>query len=158
VFLVFRPVTDKDSSLLCTWFADSAFVTWWGGTPKTPAEVREECMSRYDPARGDQLRSFIVEHRGEPVGYIQAWNDDREIVGIDIVLTPGRQNRGIGTEAVRCFAERLKAEGWHDIGLDPAIENSRAIRAFEKAGFTRTGRPIEPGHVWMAFDPAGAPS
>jgi RimJ/RimL family protein N-acetyltransferase len=149
--IVIRPVVDDDFALLCAWFGDSEFVTWWGGTPKTPAEVREKYLGRYDPEQRQHVRSNIIAYRREPIGYIQAWNQNATTVGIDVVMIPGMQNRGIGTKAVRLFAERLASEGWHHIGLDPATENARAIRAFEKAGFRITERAIEPGHLWMEF-------
>jgi aminoglycoside 6'-N-acetyltransferase len=141
-----RPTSDGDLELLASWFADSQFVTWWGGKPKTREEVRREYLA-HDPAR----QAYIVEADDEPIGYIQAWSDEPPDGGIDIVLKPEAQGRGLGVDAVRALALHLRAAGWMHITIDPRAENRRAIKAFEKAGFVRErdhGR-----HVILAFEP-----
>jgi aminoglycoside 6'-N-acetyltransferase len=141
-----RPTSDEDLEFLASWFADPQFVIWWGGKPKTREEVRRECLV-HDPAR----QAFIVEVNGEPIGYVQAWSDEPPDGGIDIVLKPEAQGRGLGVDAVRALALHLRAAGWKRITIDPRGENYRAIKAFEKAGFVRErddGR-----HVILAFAP-----
>jgi aminoglycoside 6'-N-acetyltransferase len=141
-----RPTSDGDLDLLASWFADPQFVTWWGGKPKTEEEVRREYLA-YDPAR----KAYVVEVDDEPIGYIQAWSDEPPNGGIDIVLKPEAQGRGLGVDAVRALALHLLTAGWRQITIDPRAENHRAIKAFEKAGFIRVREDGQ--HVTLSFEP-----
>ena len=59
---------------------------------------------------------------------------------IDLFLDPALHGRGLGTEAVRRVVRLLIDErGHHRITIDPAAANAAAIRAYEKAGFARSG-------------------
>jgi len=73
--------------------------------------------------------------------------------GIDILLTTSRHGQGLGTEAIRLLARHLFEErGHHRLTIDPAADNTAAIRAYEKVGFRRVGimRNYErgPDSVW----------
>ena len=138
-----RPVTPDDLPLLAGWFADTEFVRWWGGVPKSRDEVAREHLGRRE---GDEVvRSFIVLHDDVPIGYIQAWNDEPLIGGIDIVLLPAVHGRGYGPDAVRALARYLRDElRWKRITIDPSVRNIRAIRAFEKAWFVAEAETLDP--------------
>lgn len=105
----------------------------------------------------DSTRPFLIERDGLPIGYIQAWRmvdawtepwlsrapwvmelpDDT--VGVDLSIGPAALlSQGIGTQALAAFAAMLRAEGHQTIVIDPDPANTRAIRAYEKAGF----RPV----------------
>ena len=59
---------------------------------------------------------------------------------LDLFLDPGVQGRGLGTEVVgRVVKALIEDRGHHRITIDPAAANAAAIRAYEKAGFTRVG-------------------
>lgn len=131
-----RPATEADLDLLAGWFADPAFVEWWGGRPLPRAEVAEKYAGRRAPG----VESYVVETGGEPIGYIQAWTDDGGASGgLDMVLVPARQGQGLGPDAGRALALELVARGWNPVTVDPALPNLRAIRAWEKAGFAVEG-------------------
>lgn len=131
-----RLVTRDDLPLLSRWFVEPEFVRWWGGVPKSPDEVAEECLGRDDGL--EIVLSFIVMRDAEPIGYIQAWSDVPRIGGIDIVLVPQARGSGCGPDAVAALARFLRDDaGWTRIIVDPSMHNERAIRAFEKAGFVR---------------------
>jgi aminoglycoside 6'-N-acetyltransferase len=46
-------------------------------------------------------------------------------------------NRGHGSRFISHFVDELLSTGTPRVITDPAAENSRAIRAYEKAGFVR---------------------
>jgi aminoglycoside 6'-N-acetyltransferase len=140
-----RAVRDVDFDLLYGWFSDPAFVRWWGGVPKTPEEVATKYLGHRDG-----VSSYIVEHEGVPVGYIQSWKVDADTVGIDVVLEPDHQGNGIGVEAVRLLAQSLRDDGWARVLIDPAAGNVVAVRAFTKAGFEKVADDAD-GHVLMRF-------
>jgi aminoglycoside 6'-N-acetyltransferase len=57
-----------------------------------------------------------------------------------MMLLPGSRGSGIGPRAARLLIAHLRsARGWKDITVDPAQDNARAIRAWEKAGFAIEG-------------------
>jgi aminoglycoside 6'-N-acetyltransferase len=73
--------------------------------------------------------------------------------GMDIYLTASRHGEGLGTEALRALARYLFEErGHHRLTIDPAADNTAAIRAYERVGFRRVGimREYErgPDGVW----------
>jgi len=57
--------------------------------------------------------------------------------GIDQYIgEAGLLNQGHGSAFVAAHVARLFAEGAPAVGVDPAPDNPRAIRAYEKAGFS----------------------
>jgi RimJ/RimL family protein N-acetyltransferase len=53
-----------------------------------------------------------------------------------MMLIPSRREQGIGPRAAKLLIGHLAQErGWTDVTVDPARDNGRAIRAWEKAGF-----------------------
>lgn len=145
-----RPASTHDLELLVTWFADPAFVRWWGGAPKSREEIAEKYVG------SSERRSFIVEDTTGPIGYIQAWPDGEDGGGIDIVLVRQAQGRGLGVEAIAILARQLRNDGWNRIIVDPLAANDRAIAAFEKAGFTVEREYGE--HVVLVFEPNKIPN
>ena len=104
---------------------------WW--------DAPEESFPWDEP---DSTR-FTIEVDGAIAGLIQYWEEPEpkyRHAGIDLFLDPALHGRGIGTEAVRRVVRRLIEErGHHRITIDPAVENTAAIRAYEKVGFERVG-------------------
>src|ERR1700733_1062419 len=73
---------------------------------------------------------------------------------------PSMIGRGHGQAYLRLLAERLCAEGAPLDAIDPAEDNARARRAYEKAGFRRAGSAAtEAGQaVLMLYEPANLSS
>ena len=96
-----------------------------------------------DDLDGDDTVSFVIEHEGRVVGYIQFSEESDEMyrhAGIDLYLDPAVHSRGLGTDAVRTLARHLLTErGHHRLVIDPAADNTTAIRAYSKAGFKPVG-------------------
>jgi aminoglycoside 6'-N-acetyltransferase len=86
---------------------------------------------------------FTIEVDGRVAGLVQFYEEPEpkyRHAGIDIFLDPALHGRGLGTEAVRQVVRMLIDErGHHRIVIDPATENTAAIRAYEKAGFRPVG-------------------
>ena len=119
---------------------------WWGSDD---IEVISEQFIEAD-------EGFVIEAYGEVVGAIQYHEEDDPMyrhAGIDIFLTTSRHAQGLGTEAIRLLASYLFEErGHHRLTIDPAADNTAAIRAYEKVGFRSVGimRNYErgPDSVW----------
>lgn len=122
----------EDLDLLAAWFADPEVYGWWGGEPLS----RETVATRYTGARRPTVESLIVEWSGRPIGYAQFHAENRWGGGLDMVLLPEFREQGIGSQAARLLVRHVRERlGWRRITVDPAVDNHRAIRAWEKAGF-----------------------
>ncbi|MGB8909304.1 MAG: GNAT family N-acetyltransferase [Candidatus Cybelea sp.] len=108
---------------MASWFADLQFVIWWGGKPKTKEEVRREYL-----AHASARQAYIVAVDDKPIGYIQAWSDEPPDGGIDIVLKPEAQGRGLGVDAVRALALHLRTAGWKRMTIDPRAKTIARLR------------------------------
>jgi aminoglycoside 6'-N-acetyltransferase len=151
----FRPIDDGDVARIMRWLADPEVGGWWEGTTVTYDEeyVRREFL---DQVGEEYVTKAIVELDGHPIGFQQWYSldgtgeqDVREEYGIE---SPGAfgidqfigesalHNRGIGTRQVRAVAEWLVAAdgpGAQCVVTDPIVENLRAVRCYEKAGFRK---------------------
>ncbi|MEV6847740.1 GNAT family N-acetyltransferase [Actinoplanes sp. NPDC051411] len=101
-------------------------------------------MIERDPIAGRLVRpdveSFVVLAGDAPVGYAQYWHANQTEGGIDLILAPQARGRGYGPDAARALADHLLGDlKWSRVTVDPAADNRRAIRAWEKAGFQHVG-------------------
>jgi len=151
VAIEFRPVTAADLPMLAAWIARPHWQEWWGDPGEEVAHIRDMVEGR------DTTRPYVFHEAGAELGYIQAWHiaDQRiepwltiapwltalpdDAVGVDLsIAEAGRLGRGLGSRALAAFVAMLRAEGHATIVIDPDPANTRAVRAYEKAGF----RPI----------------
>lgn len=64
--------------------------------------------------------------------------------GLDLYIGEAAAlDAGHGHRILRQHVDRMFAEGVPAVGIDPHPENPRAVRAFEKAGFTVVGGPVD---------------
>jgi aminoglycoside 6'-N-acetyltransferase len=107
---------------------------WWGAD-----DIEGEISEQFIEAD----KGFVIEADGEVVGAIQYHEEDDPMyhhAGMDIFLTTPRHGQGLGTEAIRLLASYLFEErGHHRLTIDPAADNTAAIRAYERVGFRRVG-------------------
>ncbi|MBA3424190.1 MAG: GNAT family N-acetyltransferase [Rubrobacteraceae bacterium] len=115
-------------------------------------DIEEEVGEQFIEAE----EGFVIEIGGEVVGAIQYHEEEDPMyrhAGMDIFLATSHHGRGLGTEAIQVLARYLFEErGHHRLTIDPAADNTAAIRAYERAGFRRVGimRNYErgPDGVW----------
>jgi aminoglycoside 6'-N-acetyltransferase len=136
----FRPMTSADLPLVKRWLAEPHVAEWWHD-PET-----------FEFVGGDldhpDLAQFIVTLDERPLGYLQCyrisdWHDgfgpqpagtrgiDQFIGEADLI------GRGHGSAFIGAFMEKLLTAGVPRIVIDPRPTNTRAIRAYEKAGARR---------------------
>jgi aminoglycoside 6'-N-acetyltransferase len=144
-----RPVAEEDFPRLLEILREPEVREWWGD---------------YDGARlhadyfeGESRdRGFVILDGDEIVGLVSYWEEnepDYRHAGMDIFLAPDRHGQNLGADALRTLARHLIDErGHHRLTIDPAVENTRAIRAYEKLGFRPVGvmRQVErsPDGTW----------
>ena len=77
------------------------------------------------------------------IGIAQFYEEDDaqyRHAGIDLGLGTAWQDQGLGTDTVRVLARYLVHErGHHRVVIDPAADNHRAVRCYEKVGFRPVG-------------------
>jgi aminoglycoside 6'-N-acetyltransferase len=130
-------MTAEDLPMVRAWIATPDVAPWWDGD-----DDFQEALA--DP----DTRPWIVSFEGRPFAYMQdydphAWPGHPFSFlppgsrGIDQSIgVPEMIGRGHGSAFIRQHVERLFAEGAPAVGTDPHPDNARAIRAYEKAGFT----------------------
>jgi aminoglycoside 6'-N-acetyltransferase len=129
-----------DLPLVRRWLAAPHVAQWWGDADEQFALVAAD-LDHPD------MNQFIVVTDDRPIGYLQcyeppAWSDHpfgsqpKGACGIDqFIGEPDMIDRGHGSAFIRTFIERLLGAGTPRILTDPDPVNTRAIRAYEKAGF-----------------------
>ncbi len=131
--VLLRPGRPEDAERLLQIRNEPGVHRWWGAADIE--EIREEFIG--------SERGFVIEADGEVVGAIQYHEEDDPMyrhAGMDIFLTTSRHGEGLGTEAIRLLARYLFEErGHHRLTIDPAADNTAAIRAYERVGFRRVG-------------------
>ena len=132
-----RPVVRDDAPGLAEILATPEVARWW------PA---------YDLARvkADFLVNepnyvvYAIDVDGRLVGMIQTHEEPEpefRHASIDLFLDPAVHGQGLGPDAIRAVIGHLiAADGHHRLTIDPAADNERAIRAYEKVGFRPVGR------------------
>jgi aminoglycoside 6'-N-acetyltransferase len=106
-------------------------LAWWG---------------RYDAARVcrdlAELRSYVVEVDGTVAGWLHVHEEadpDWPSVAFDVMVSERLRGRGYGREVLRIAVDHFVTQGHHRFTIDPAVENARAIRAYEAVGFRPVG-------------------
>jgi aminoglycoside 6'-N-acetyltransferase len=129
-----RPLTDADLDALVAMVGDPSIAEWWG-TPDPPEREREGFVN--------EGSAFAIEADGALAGWLAVAEEDEpdyRHAALDLMIAPGLQDRGLGSEALRVAIRWLAGErGHHRFTIDPSVENERAIRAYEAVGFRRVG-------------------
>jgi aminoglycoside 6'-N-acetyltransferase len=156
----FRDARPDDLPLLRGWLRTPEVARWWGD-PFEQAAMLEEDLS--EP--GMAMR--IVSLDAKPFAYAQDYAVDRWPQPHFAGLPPGSRaidsfigepemiGSGHGSAYLRLLAKQLRADGAAVVVIDPDVDNIRARRAYEKAGFVGN-RIVETGAgvaVLMIFEP-----
>jgi aminoglycoside 6'-N-acetyltransferase len=129
--------------------------SWWGD----PAETLERL------AQAPADTQALIEFRSRAVGFIcwqtpspeelrEAALDDlpSDLVDIDLLIgDPAALGLAVGPAALHQLLGRLAREGVLLAGLATEVGNSRALRAFEKAGFRPYRDFEEAGEMYRYF-------
>jgi aminoglycoside 6'-N-acetyltransferase len=153
--LSLRLAHDTDAELICDWTRASEVNRFWAGRMVPVDEV----LAKYTGRRAPHVVSYVITHGLDPVGYVQAWQQEGRF-GLDMFVAAEAQGQGVGPRAARALALALTALGWTPLTVDPAIDNPRAIRAWSAAGFVPTGEfGVDHGKATriMSFTPLSMP-
>jgi aminoglycoside 6'-N-acetyltransferase len=138
---------------LVRWQREPEVAIWWSDDDKTHDELTAKWTG---PAEGTgtayemKTRRFIIVVDGAEICHIQTYDlrdypvERKEIdipsaAGLDVFIgEPEWRDKGVGTQAVRQFVDGIifAIPGIETCVIDPEPTNKRAIRSYEKAGFT----------------------
>ena len=133
----FRPVASGDLPMLALWLARPEVAHWW----PDPRHQLGLMRSDLDEAAMTQV---IAMDGDVPLGYAQHYPAHHwpaphfadlpaDAVAIDVFGSP--EGRGRGGEWLRALGDLL-LERTQVLAIDPDPRNLRAIRAYQKAGFS----------------------
>jgi aminoglycoside 6'-N-acetyltransferase len=95
------------------------------------------------PLEDDEVTCFAIVVDDAVCGMVQYGEEtdqDYRHASIDIYVDPSAHGRGIGRDAVRTLAAHLIHDrGHHRIVIDPAADNTAAIRCYAAVGFKPVG-------------------
>ena len=141
----FTPVTEMDFPMLRRWLATPEVRKWWGDPDAELGLIREDLDE-------NRMINLIVGLDGHPFAYVQhyevhSWPQAHlshlpsGCRAIDtFVGDPKMLGAGHAPAYLRQLASSLLAAGAPEVVIDPVADNARAVRAYEKAGFSRIER------------------
>jgi aminoglycoside 6'-N-acetyltransferase len=161
VGIAIRPMRDEDADYraMARWLTDERVLEWiYGRDDPWPLK---RLVPKYRPRvlGADPVRPCIIEQRGAAVGYIQYYpvtdaagfelEDATGTWALDMWIgEPELWSTGVGSAALGLVAGYLfEREGAERCLIDPRVENPRAVRAYEKAGFAKV--KVLPEHEWF---------
>lgn len=142
----------SDLPVLAALLRQAHVVRWWGDPEEALAAIRAH------PAATEAL----IEVDSAPVGFVcwQPLSSDElasaglsdlpaDTIDVDIMIgDPDLLGRGVGPAALALLLARLRAERVGMVGIATAVTNTRALRAFQKAGFRPYRDFHEAGQQW----------
>lgn len=152
--ITFRPLIADDIPQLHAWLNNPRVAEWYGlGVENISFPKLEQVEANYLPrVRGEKPTfCYIMLLDGHAFGYVQTYRmgsypDYADVIsaghdawGIDIFIGEDEyRDRGLGTAALRLFLERevFGHRGAPTAIIAPNPKNARAVRSYEKAGFT----------------------
>jgi aminoglycoside 6'-N-acetyltransferase len=143
----FRPMVAADLPTIRRWLETPHVAEWWG-------DPREQFALVSGDLDHPSMQQFIVAIGDRSFAYLQCYNPAawpnhgfgaiaQDARGIDqFIGEPDFIGQAHGSRFIRAFVDDLLQAGAHLVLTDPSPQNTRAIRAYEKAGFQIRG-PVQ---------------
>lgn len=166
--IIFKPLQKADLTLLLKWLKTAHVKAFWDPeTEWTKALVLEKYgtyVKGYKLENGieKKISAFIIQVDDHSVGYIQAYNaydfqrsmplEDlpSSLAALDFLIgEPSYLKKGIGTLAIKSFLEIFLKKNYKYVFVDPNIQNTAAIKTYQKAGFIKRKENFNTKEIWM---------
>jgi aminoglycoside 6'-N-acetyltransferase len=156
----FRPASADDLPRLRRWLS-APEVARWRGDPREKlellrADLSEPCMTMRIVSFGGRRFAYAQDYEVHAWPQAHLMHLPRGSRAIDSFIGPPAMiGRGHGATYLSLLARRLCAERAPLAAIDPAVDNFRARRAYEKSGFrgqTRGATEAGPA-VLMLYEP-----
>jgi aminoglycoside 6'-N-acetyltransferase len=143
-----RTLQEEDAPLLVKWLSNPQVLEYYAGRDRV--HDLELVMKHFYEERGE-ITQCIVQFEENDIGYIQfyriseeerdtyGYKDHHEVVfGMDqFIGETDYWDQGIGTALVKSMRDYLASLNVDIIVMDPQAWNHRALRCYEKSGFTK---------------------
>lgn len=153
----FKPLSNSDFTILLSWLEAPHVKKWVDQDVTYTIDLVKEkygpYVRGYKQVADEQkpIHAFIIYYDEEPIGYIQYYNaydfprDGYELQNLPTSLAAvdmfiGDElylGKGIGEKALALFLEGQIYRKFDYAFVDPAVSNKRAIRCYEKVGFSK---------------------
>jgi aminoglycoside 6'-N-acetyltransferase len=157
-WISFRTMTREDFRQVFEWLRNPAVAQWYGPTPCSISEIE----NKYEPRISGEVpvACYIAEYDGRAVGFIQTYQltHDPEYAealdmpngsyGVDLFIGEDEfRHCGFGPIMLQEFVKLIVFDehGARYCVIAPEINNTAAIRAYEKAGFNHVKTVPVPG-------------
>ena len=120
--MIFRPMLEVDLDQVVEIEKASMPSPW--SRELFEAELKRE-LARY----------FVAEDEGKVAGYLGYWEAPQEAHIINLAVSPGHRNRGIGQNMLEYCMEFARKRGAQLATLEVRESNGPARRMYEKCGF-----------------------
>jgi RimJ/RimL family protein N-acetyltransferase len=142
--IYFRPIELEDEPALRRWRNDPAiWATLQSAQPMNAIREKEWIEKLYKPESQDISVAIVLKDGDRLIGGCGLFNvrpADRSAVFGIMIGDREYQNQGHGTEATELIVRfGFEEMNLNRIGLSVFADNTRGIRAYEKAGFVREG-------------------
>jgi aminoglycoside 6'-N-acetyltransferase len=143
--ITFRSITKRDLALIAKWAEQPHWLEWWGEAEKSLDGIKAAMDD-------DATEPMLALLNDRPIAYVQTYDPHMEddhpyqdqpygTLGIDLTLGDATMlGQGHGPAILEALTALLFEEGAPRLIIDPDPQNSRAIRAYEKAGFAAFDR------------------
>lgn len=141
-------LSNSHKMLLLSWLTDSRVLDFWEGEKEVFDLARIE--SDFYSVEVFDITRAIIKFNGQEIGYIQMYTltDEMKVEykysgsekcgAIDcFVGVPELWGKGIGSKFLVLAKEFLFKKGVESIIIDPHCDNLRAIKCYEKVGFSK---------------------
>lgn len=140
--------TMEDYTAMRNWFLEPELKQWVWCDEKDETDVPlERIIEKY----GSRVKSltdvfpYFILRDNEPIGFIQYYLHDDKSIGLDMWIGVLKErNNGYGTEALKQMIQIIhQNHPWaKELFIDPEVENVRAIKCYQNAGFKSVGEII----------------
>ena len=140
--------TMEDYTAMRNWFLEPELQKWvWcdevGELPSLERIIEKYGSRVKNPT--DVFPYFILRDN-EPIGFIQYYIHDEKTIGLDMWIGILKErNSGYGTMALKQMVDIIhkKYPDVKELFIDPEVDNIRAIKCYQKAGFQNMGEIID---------------
>lgn len=153
--ITFKKLEEKDFPLLVNWLNEPHVKKWWDREIIWTKDLIKEKYLTYvhgyklDNAVKKSINAFIIHADQQAIGYIQYYNaydferDDyvlrglpENLAAIDLYIgEPYFIGKGLASLIINKFLDQYVWPSFYACLVDPDMDNIRAIKAYEKAGF-----------------------
>ena len=141
--------TMEDYIAMRNWFLEPELQEWvWCDEKGEPPVSIERIIEKY----GSRVKNptdvfpYFILKDNEPIGFIQYYIHNETSIGLDMWIGVLKErNNGYGTEALKQMVQIIhqKHPDVKELFIDPDVENARAIKCYQNAGFQNVGEIVD---------------